>query len=153
MNNNMVAQFYLLQTITWLLAMVVWRQKSSMGENTCWLLAVLIAMVMHQVQYNLHCPIEEVQGFKRSHWIPPLFECWRCIAPAAALVINFGWIKNTTKTQQLASNCTVLSIQKREKFITQKGPPTKLIHVTRFMERDSLESCRWKAALVSGIFS
>jgi hypothetical protein len=26
-----------------------------------------------QVQYRAHCPIEEVQGFTRSHWMPPLF--------------------------------------------------------------------------------
>jgi hypothetical protein len=24
------------------------------------------------VQYRVHCPIEEVQGFTRSHWMPPL---------------------------------------------------------------------------------
>jgi hypothetical protein len=24
------------------------------------------------VQYDAHCPIEEVQGFGRSHWTPPL---------------------------------------------------------------------------------
>ena len=24
------------------------------------------------VQYRVHCPIEEVQGFTRSHWTPPL---------------------------------------------------------------------------------
>jgi hypothetical protein len=23
------------------------------------------------VQYGTHCPIEEVQGFTRSHWMPP----------------------------------------------------------------------------------
>jgi hypothetical protein len=23
------------------------------------------------VQYSAHCPIEEVQGFTRSHWTPP----------------------------------------------------------------------------------
>jgi hypothetical protein len=26
------------------------------------------------VQYHGHCPIEEVQGFTRSHWMPPLGE-------------------------------------------------------------------------------
>jgi hypothetical protein len=24
------------------------------------------------VQYRAHCPMEEVQGFGRSHWMPPL---------------------------------------------------------------------------------
>ncbi len=23
------------------------------------------------VQYQVHCPMEEVQGFTRSHWMPP----------------------------------------------------------------------------------
>jgi hypothetical protein len=86
----MVAQFYLLWTITWLLAMVVRQQKSMMGKNTRQLVAVLVAMVMRQVQCSLHSPIEEVQGFKRSHLMPPSDKCWHCIAPAAALVIDFG---------------------------------------------------------------
>ena len=32
-----------------------------------------------------HCPVEHIQGFTRSHWMPPLGECLHQIAPAAAM--------------------------------------------------------------------
>jgi hypothetical protein len=67
--------------------------------------------------------------------MPPLGKGLRCIAPAAAFAIDFGWIKNTNKTQQLASVCTVLSIQKHKKIITQNRPSTQLIEVTGFVEK------------------
>jgi hypothetical protein len=38
------------------------------------------------VQYGARCPIENVQGFAKSHWTPPLGNYSLCIAPAAALV-------------------------------------------------------------------
>jgi hypothetical protein len=34
-------------------------------------------------------PIEHIQGFTRSHWMPPLGECLRPIVPAAAMVDGF----------------------------------------------------------------
>jgi hypothetical protein len=37
--------------------------------------------------------------------MPPLVKCLRRIAPAVAMVDEFGWnIQNTNKTQLLASN-------------------------------------------------
>jgi hypothetical protein len=35
-------------------------------------------------QYQVHPPMEEVQGFGRSHWKPPLGKYPLCIAPVAA---------------------------------------------------------------------
>jgi len=35
-------------------------------------------------------PMEHIQGFSRSHWMPPLGECSQCIAAAAALVDDFS---------------------------------------------------------------
>ncbi len=40
------------------------------------------------VQYHAHCPMKEVQGFGRSHWMPPLGKyccnwssiCWFCLS-------------------------------------------------------------------------
>ena len=50
-------------------------------------------------------PIEHIQGFTWSHWMPPSGECLRRIAPAAAM--DDGFVEttlNTNKTQLLPSN-------------------------------------------------
>ena len=36
------------------------------------------------VQHGVCCPMEHIQGFTRSRWMPPLGMCVRCIVPAAA---------------------------------------------------------------------
>jgi hypothetical protein len=36
------------------------------------------------VQYKVHLPIEHIQGYTGSHWMPPLGNYLLCIAPAAA---------------------------------------------------------------------
>jgi hypothetical protein len=50
------------------------------------------------VRRGTHLPIEHIQGFIRSHWIPPSGECLRRIAPAAAMVKEFEK-KNTKLTK------------------------------------------------------
>jgi hypothetical protein len=37
------------------------------------------------VQCGAHHPMEHIQGFTRSHWMPPSGECLRRIAPAAVM--------------------------------------------------------------------
>ncbi len=57
------------------------------------------------VRRGAHRPIEHVQSFTQSHWMPPSVECSHCIAPAAAMVNEFvERTQNTNKTQILASN-------------------------------------------------
>jgi hypothetical protein len=57
------------------------------------------------VRRGAHCPIEHVQGFTQSHWMPPPVECSHRIAQAAAMVNEFvETTQNTNKTQLLASN-------------------------------------------------
>ena len=52
-----------------------------------------------------HRLIEHIQGFTRSHWMPPLGECLRRTAPAAIMVDEFvETTLNTSKTQLLPSN-------------------------------------------------
>ena len=52
-----------------------------------------------------HCPMEHIQGFTGSHWMLPLVEWLRSIAPAAAMVNKFEWnTQNTNKTQLKTSN-------------------------------------------------
>jgi hypothetical protein len=43
------------------------------------------------VRREAHRPmeLEHIQGFTRSHWMPPSGECLRRIAPAAAMVDEF----------------------------------------------------------------
>ncbi len=40
-------------------------------------------------QRGAHRRIEHIQGFTRSHWMPPLGEYLRRITPAAAMVDEF----------------------------------------------------------------
>ena len=41
------------------------------------------------VRRGAHRPIKHIQGFTRSHWMPPSGECLRRIAPTAAMVDEF----------------------------------------------------------------
>jgi hypothetical protein len=41
------------------------------------------------VGFGVHCPMEHIPGFTRSHWMLPLGKCLCRIAPATAKVINF----------------------------------------------------------------
>jgi len=41
------------------------------------------------VQREAHRPMEHIQGFTRSQWMPPSGECLRRIAPTAAMVDEF----------------------------------------------------------------
>ncbi len=79
--------------------------------------------------------MEHIQGFTWSHWLPPLVECLRRIAQAAAMVDEFEQnIQNTKKTQLLASNYgTYWSLVVCENFGTQNGPVTQLIDATSFV--------------------
>jgi hypothetical protein len=57
------------------------------------------------VRCGAHRPMDHIQGFTRSHWMPPLVKCSHHFAPAAAMVKEFeSDTQNTNKTQILASN-------------------------------------------------
>jgi len=47
------------------------------------------------VQRGAHLPMEHIQGFTRSHWMPPSGECLRRIASTAA-----PWSTNSNKTHK-----------------------------------------------------
>jgi hypothetical protein len=52
----------------------------------------------------MHHPIEHIQGFTRSHWVPPSSKCLRCIAPAAVIVDEFEYnTQNTIGAEELAN--------------------------------------------------
>jgi hypothetical protein len=55
------------------------------------------------VRRGAHHPMEHIQGFTWSHWMPPSVKCLRRIAPAATMVNEFEWnTQNTNKTQLLS---------------------------------------------------
>ena len=93
------------------------------------------------IRRGMHRPMEHYQGYTRSHWMLPLGECLRRIAPAAAMVDElFETTQNTNKTQFLASNYgTFRLLVVYENFIPQNGPSTHLIDATSFVEMPQLE--------------
>ncbi len=104
------------------------------------------------VQRGAHRPMEHVQGFTGSHWMPPSGKCLCRIAPAAAMVNGFvEAAQNTNKTHFLASNyCTFRALVISVNFIPQNGPSTQLIDAPSFVcetTRLELESSRWFLAI------
>jgi hypothetical protein len=64
--------------------------KSTTTQNEGKLLAHINRHADAAVQCGMHCPIEHIPGFTRSHCMPPSGECLQRIAPAATKVINSG---------------------------------------------------------------
>jgi hypothetical protein len=87
------------------------------------------------VRRGAHRLMEHVQGFTRSHWMPPSVECSHRIAPAAAMVNKFvETTQNNIKTQLLISNYSTYRVQViSEDFIPQNGSSTQLINATSFV--------------------
>jgi hypothetical protein len=76
------------------------------------------------VRRGAHQPIEHIQGFTWSHWMPPSGKCLRRIVPAATLVDGFvETTLNTNKTQLLPSNYgTFRSLVVCENFNPKTNP-------------------------------
>ena len=81
------------------------------------------------VRYGVHCPMEHVQGFMRSHWTPPSGENLPWIALADAMVIDFWRKKLRCGVVKLLSKA---SVQK-----AQNGPSTQLIEAMSCIERSN----------------
>jgi len=62
-------------------------ETKNAGKST----TILMAMVMQRYDAGriAHHPMEHIQGFTRSHWMPPLGECLRRIALTAYMVNKF----------------------------------------------------------------
>jgi hypothetical protein len=84
-----------------------------------------------KVRCDAHCPMERIQGFTHCHWMQPSDKYTCRIAPAAAMVIEFGVKKNTNKTLLLASRRTVRIVFFN--FGTRKEPPIHVINATSFI--------------------
>ncbi len=79
------------------------------------------------VWWGEHCLMVQVHGYTRCHHMPQLGEYLHHIAPAAAMVIDFG-VKN--QVVALWNRCFKGSVQK-----AQNGPSTQLIEATSCVER------------------
>jgi len=65
------------------------------------------------VQRGAHRPIEHIQSFTRSHWMPPSGECLCRIFLAANIVGGFvETTLNINKTQHLPSNCGTIHFER-----------------------------------------
>jgi hypothetical protein len=71
--------------------MVVANNEIDEAKNAGKSMAISMAMAMQWQWYDAgaHCPIKHIQGFTRSHWMPPSGECLRRIALTVAMVDEF----------------------------------------------------------------
>ena len=87
------------------------------------------------VRRGAHHPIEHVQGFTRSHYMPPSGECLCRIAPAAVIVDKFvKTTLNTNNTQLLPSKYGTFDRQLFVRISYQNRPSTQLIDDTPRLE-------------------
>jgi len=116
--------------------MLVGNSKSATTKKCRWITGDFDGHGDAAVRCGVHRPIEHVQGFTGSHWMPPLGKCLCRIAPAAAKVNEFvETTQNTNKTQLLASNYGIFRalVVISEIFILQNEPSTRIIDATSFV--------------------
>ncbi len=95
------------------------------------------ALPNHVDDAGVHRPMEHIQDFTRSHWMPPSVDCLHGIAPAAAMVNEFvKMTQNIKKTPHLlaSSYVTIQSLVVYENFGIQNGPSSQLIDATSFVK-------------------
>ena len=133
--NNSASRFQFKLIVTVLFSYVSGQQRINDNEKCRQINRDFDCHADAAVQRGAHRLMEHIQGFTWSLWMPPLVECLRRIAPAAAMVDEFEQnTQNTNKTQLLASNySTFWSLVVYENFGTQNGPSTQLIDVTSFV--------------------
>ena len=122
--NILVTLFYFILIITWSLAYGCGNQQID-GNKKCRRIAGdFDGHGDAAVRREVHRPMEHIQGFIRSHWMPPSGECLRRINPAAVMVNEFiETTQNTNKTQLLASNYgTFRALVVCENLVPQNGP-------------------------------
>ncbi len=83
------------------------------------------------VQCRAHCPMERINGFMQSHWMPPLGKCLHCIAPAAAMFDDFEWNKKKlTKHNFYLAFSQYTDAEKLDNFKTRQGHSTHVLSAT-----------------------
>jgi len=87
--NILVTLIYFILTITWSLAYGYGQQRNRRDTKCRQIDDNFDGHGDAAVQCRAHRPMEHIQGFTQSHWMPPLGECLRRIAPTAAMVDEF----------------------------------------------------------------
>jgi hypothetical protein len=87
--NVLVTGIYFILTITWSLAYGCGQQQNRRDKKCRQIDDNFDDRGNAAVQSGAHRPMEHIQGFTRSHWMPPSGVCLRRIAPAAAMVDEF----------------------------------------------------------------
>jgi hypothetical protein len=86
-------------TVTWLLATVMGDNKIEDTKKSSKIAGNFDHHGDAAVQCRAPCPMEHTQGFTRSHWMLLLGECLCHIAPAAAMVSNYGGKRKSLQKQ------------------------------------------------------
>ncbi len=103
--NILVTHVYFILTITWSLAYGCGQQRNRRDKKCRQIDNNFDGHGDSAVQHRAHRPMEHIQGFTWSHWMPPSGECLCRITPAAVMVDKFELnTQNTNKTKLLASN-------------------------------------------------
>jgi len=85
----LVALIYFILTITWSLAYGCGQQRNRRDKKCRQIDDDVGGHGDAAVRRGAHRPMEHIQGFTRSHWMPPSDECLHRIAPTAAMVDEF----------------------------------------------------------------
>ena len=97
--NILVTLIYFILTITWSLAHGCGQQQNQRDTKCTRIDDDFDGRGDAAVQRGLHRPMEHIQGFTQSHWMPSSIKCLHRITPAATMVINFKCnTQNTSKT-------------------------------------------------------
>ena len=92
-------------TLTWSITEVMCKQIIGDDKKCRQIAGNFVHHASAVVRCGAHHPIEHIQGFNRSYWMPPLGKCLHCIAPVATMVEELVEnTQNTNKTQLLDSN-------------------------------------------------
>jgi len=87
--NILATLIYFILTITWSLAYGCGQQQNRRDKKWRQINDDFGGHGDAAVQRRAHRPMEHIQGFTRSHWMPTSGECLRRIAPTAAMVDEF----------------------------------------------------------------
>ena len=87
--NILVTRINFILTITWSLAYGCGHQRNRRDKKCRQIDDDFGGHGDAAVRLGAHRPMEHIQGFTRSQWMPPSGECLRRIAPAAAMVKEF----------------------------------------------------------------
>jgi hypothetical protein len=87
--NRLVTLIYFILTITWSLAYGCGQQQIRRDKKCRQIDDDFDGHGDAAVRRGAHRPMEHIQGFTRSYWMPPLGECLRRIAPTSAMVDEF----------------------------------------------------------------